>query len=78
MKIKDLPIKKKIYLYIVITLLVIIGLSFTSISSLIKSQKTTNHIINNESTYLRLAEDCKIYVLQMRRFEKDFFFLQFN
>lgn len=46
---------------------------YFSINALQSSQKSLEHVLSKEMTYLRLVEECNIAALQMRRYEKDFF-----
>lgn len=66
-------IRAKILLGFSISLVVSIVISIVSVSAIIDGQKTIKHVISKEATYLRLVEECKISVLQIRRSEKDYF-----
>jgi len=70
---KKMTIRIKILTGFGISLIVSLIISIVSVGAIIYYQKTIKHVISKEVTYLRLVEECKISVLQIRRSEKDYF-----
>lgn len=69
----NLTIKQKILLGFGIAIFFSLIVAAVSVYSLQNNQIIIKHIISKQVTYLRLVEECKTMVLQIRRFEKDVF-----
>ena len=70
---KQTTIRVKILMGFCISLIVSLIISIVSLGAIFDCQKIIKHIVSKEATYLRLVEECKISVLQIRRSEKDYF-----